>query len=132
MPLLTLHVNRELGEVTADIARGLAELTVRILRKDPAKIVLHVMVDNQQACWYVNGARVPAGPTIIDLSILITKGTNSDLEKGEWIAAAWRLLAEAIGPLQGPNYISIQEIDAMNWGYDGLTQHHRSQRVMQS
>lgn len=130
MPLLTLHVNCDLGEAAVDIAQGLSELTARILRKDPAKIVLHVATDNPRGRWYVNGARVAAPQPIIDLSITVTKGTNSDIEKSEWIDATWQLLSAAIGPLAGPNYISVVEIDAKSWGYDGVTQQQRSSRVI--
>ena len=129
MPLLTLHMNYDSDQVAGDLARGLSELTAQILRKDPAKIVVRIVTDGAQASWYANATRITDGSAIVSLSILVTKGTNSELEKSQWIDAAWRLLSERLGPLQGSNYISVVEIDAMSWGYDGITQHRRSKET---
>ena len=62
---------------------------------------------------------------IFDLSIIVTKGTNTGSEKAEWIALAWRIMTDALGGSEHPNYISVNEIDGDDWGYNGLTQNGR-------
>jgi 4-oxalocrotonate tautomerase len=132
MPLITLRVNHDVREVASGLATGLSDLTVRILRKDPSKIVVHLIVDDPQNYWYVSGARVPEQQSIVDLSILVTKGSNTEREKSEWIAATWQLLSQHLRSLGGPSYIAVLDIEGNSWGYNGMTQQQRSLTAMQA
>lgn len=123
MPLITLRANKISSEkIRSSLAESLSLITERILRKNKEVIVLRFEAADQQAQWYVGGALKSGDGAIFELSITITKGTNTDEEKTEWIAEAWKLVAEALGSAPHPNYISIQEIDAKSWGYNGLSQ----------
>jgi 4-oxalocrotonate tautomerase len=132
MPLITLRVNSDVREVATRVSQGLSDLTVRILRKDPAKIVVHLIVDGPHNHWYVSGARVGQEQSIVDLSILVTKGSNSEREKSEWIAETWQLLSQQLSPLGGPSYITVLDIEANSWGYNGMTQQQRSMTAIQT
>ena len=132
MPLITLRMNCDAREVANDLANGLSDLTVRILRKDPAKIVVHLITDGPRDQWYVSGARVGQQQSIIDLSILVTKGSNTEREKSEWIAATWQLLSQHLSSLGGPSYITVLDIEGNSWGYNGMTQQQRSLTAIQT
>ncbi len=129
MPIIVLRVNRMPSEKTKNaLAENLSFITEKILRKNKKLIVVRFDVDSQQEQWYTSGAVKRDDEVIFELSIIITKGTNTDKEKTAWIAEAWRLITEAIGNSSHPNYISIKEIDGNSWGYNGLTQDQRKQQ----
>jgi 4-oxalocrotonate tautomerase len=126
MPLITLRANKISSEKIRDsLAESLSLITEKILRKNKKLIVVRFEVANQQAQWYVGGAVKSDDAAIFELSIIVTKGTNTDEEKAEWIAQAWELVTQVLGSAPHPNYISIQEIDGKSWGYNGLSQEQR-------
>ncbi|MDZ8026237.1 MAG: hypothetical protein RMX97_16300 [Nostoc sp. DedQUE11] len=126
MPLITLRANNISSErIRNSLAESLSLITENILRKNKQVIVVRFEATDRQAQWYVGGAVKSDDQAIFELSIFITKGTNTDSEKAEWIAQAWRLVTEALGSAPHPNYISIQEIDGKSWGYNGLSQEQR-------
>lgn len=126
MPLITLRTNKISSEKIAScLAEGLSLITERILRKNKKLVVVRFEVADRQAQWYVGGAVKSDDAAIFELSIIVTKGTNTDEEKALWIAQAWKLVTEAFDSTIHPNYISIQEIDGKSWGYNGLTQEQR-------
>ncbi len=126
MPLITLRANKISSEKIRDsLAESLSLITEEILRKNKKLIVVRFEVANQQAQWYVGGAVKSDDAAIFELSIIVTKGTNTDEEKAEWIAQAWELVTQVLGSAPHPNYISIQEIDGKSWGYNGLSQEQR-------
>ncbi|MBO3462207.1 hypothetical protein G7B40_006110 [Aetokthonos hydrillicola Thurmond2011] len=126
MPLITLRANKIFSEkITRSLAESLSLVTERILRKNKNLIVIRFETSTQQAQWFVGGDLKRDDVAIFELSIIVTKGTNTDEEKAEWIAEAWRLLTESLDNALYPNYISIQEIDEKSWGYNGLTQKKR-------
>lgn len=127
MPLITLKTNKMFSENIRDsVAENLSLITEKTLRKNRQVIVIRFEAAAQQAQWYVGGAIKSDDEAIFELSILVTKGTNTDAEKAEWIAQTWQLLTEVFGTTTHPNYISIQEIDGKGWGYNGLSQAQRS------
>lgn len=126
MPLITLKANKKFSENIRDsLAESLSLITEKILRKNKQVIVIRFETAAQQAQWYVGGTVKSDDEAIFELSILVTKGTNTDAEKAEWMAQTWKLLTEALGSAPHPNYISIQEIDGNSWGYNGLSQEQR-------
>ena len=126
MPLITLRANKISSEKIRDsLAESLSLITEEILRKNKKLIVVRFELANQQTQWYVGGAVKSDDAGIFELSIIVTKGTNTDEEKALWIAQAWKLVTEALGSAPHPNYISIQEIDGKSWGYNGLSQEQR-------
>lgn len=126
MPLITLRANKISSEkIRSSLAESLSLITEKILRKNKQVIVVRFEAVDQQAQWYVGGTVKSDDEAIFELSIIVTKGTNTDSEKAEWIAQAWRLVIEALGSAPHPNYISIQERDGKSWGYNGLSQEQR-------
>jgi 4-oxalocrotonate tautomerase len=127
MPLIILKANKIFSEKIRDsLAESLSLITQKTLRKNKQVIVIRFEVAEQQAQWYVGGAVKSDDGAIFELSIFVTKGTNTDEEKAEWIAQTWKLLTEVLGSMLHPNYISIQEIDGKSWGYNGLSQEKRN------
>lgn len=125
MPILTLNSSKALPEsLMTKIAASLADITESILHKNRKVIVVRFETGDQQATWYSEG-RVPADALIFDLNIVITKGTNTESEKSDWINAAWRVVTEAAGASSYPNYIAVRELDGADWGYNGVTQSGR-------
>jgi 4-oxalocrotonate tautomerase len=126
MPLITLRANKISSQ---DIANSLAEslslITEKILRKNRELIVVRFEAVDERSQWYLGGAVKSDDGAIFELNIIVTKGTNTDEEKAEWIAQAWTIVTEALGSAPHPNYISIQEIDGKSWGYNGLSQEQR-------
>lgn len=127
MPLITLKANKIFSENIRDsLAESLSLITEKTLRKNKQLIVIRFEVAEKLAQWYVGGAVNSNDEAIFELSIIVTKGTNTDEEKALWIAQAWKLLTEVLGSAIHPNYISIQEIDGKSWGYNGLSQGQRN------
>lgn len=125
MPVVTLNTSKSLSDSQmTKIAEDLSVITESILRKNKNVIVIRFKYDDQSGIWHSNG-RVPMDSLIFELSILVTKGTNTEPEKADWISAAWRVITGALGPSEHPNYISVQELDGSNWGYNGVTQNSR-------
>lgn len=126
MPLITLKANNIFSEKTRGrLAESLSLITQNILRKNKEVIVIRFEAADQRSQWYVGGVVKSDDEAIFELSIIVTKGTNTDEEKAEWIAHAWKLVTEVLGNAPHPNYISIQEIDGKSWGYNGLSQEQR-------
>lgn len=126
MPIITLRANKISSEqIRSSLAESLSLITENILRKNKQVIVVRFEAVDQQVQWYVGGAVKSDDEAIFELSIIVTKGTNTDSEKAEWIAQAWSLVTEALGSAPHPNYILIQEIDGKSWGYNGLSQEQR-------
>ncbi|UTV30795.1 tautomerase family protein [Photobacterium atrarenae] len=126
MPKLDLTLNTELPEETvSQVVTGLTELTQTLLNKQPDVTRIHVH-QNQSLC-YVNAAQV-TGPSAFNLAIYITEGTNTEEQKAQWLQATYQLLNDVLGEgaPQLPNYISIHELDARDWGYNGLSQFARN------
>ena len=126
MPLITLRANKISSQkLRSNLAESLSLITEKILRKNRELIVVRFESADQQAQWYEGGTVKSDDAAIFELSIIVTKGTNTDREKAEWIADAWKLITEFLGSAPYTNYISIQEIDGNSWGYNGLSQEQR-------
>ncbi|KAF0811304.1 hypothetical protein IGB42_04237 [Andreprevotia sp. IGB-42] len=126
MPIITLKTNQTLavGRL-AHLAQQLTQLTSTILGKDPQLTVVSIETSREQATWFVNSEPSRAETPVAELSIKITAGTNSAAQKADWIRAGWELLKAELGDSVAPNYLSVIELDATSWGYNGLTQGYR-------
>ncbi len=126
MPIITLRSNKVSSDkIRSRLAENLSLITETILRKNKELIVVCFEAIAEQGQWYVGGTVKNDDAAIFELNIVVTKGTNTDEEKAEWIAQAWKLVTEAFGSTPHPNYISIQEIGGKSWGYNGLSQEQR-------
>jgi len=126
MPKLDLTLNTRLPDDAASkLAKELTLLTQTLLGKRPEVTRIHIH-QNLNQC-FINAARAPQ-PSAFDLAIYITQGTNTEEQKAQWLQATYQLLREVLGEEepQQPNYISIFELDAHNWGYNGLSQSIRN------
>lgn len=126
MPTLHLRVSPlQNPDRYAVLAQGLTDLTVSILRK--RREVTSVVIDDiPPARWYVGGRMVHQ--PIAWLEVDITQHTNTEAEKADFIAQAWGLLRQhlALGAsLAQASYVTLRELPASDWGYDGQTQAHR-------
>ena len=128
MPILTLKLSAhaQLTDPHA-LARALTALSTQVLNKrsDVTSVVFERIPAND---WSVGG-EVPA-QVLMQLDIRITHGTNSIAEKTEFVAAAFALLPQHLAQgqkLHATSYISVQELEATDWGYGGLTQQQRRQ-----
>ena len=106
-PAIVSRLQAETTELMRDILRKQAALTVVAVTSLPA------------GAFSANGVAVQQGAS---LHASVTAGTNSDDEKAAFIAAAEAMLRKALGRLDAPVYVIVQEISAADWGYDGRTQ----------
>ncbi len=103
-----------LTRITADTLGKRADLTAVLIDDLPA------------ARWYVGGQAVKK-PTAL-LTIRVTAGTNTALEKATFIAQAFDELQRQLAPggeLEPASYVQVHELAASDWGYGGLTQQAR-------
>lgn len=124
MPYIHLQVNQELSEGTLrEISLQLLEITAGVLRKKPE--VTEIVIEHTSRSWHWSLAGQRQTSVMYKLDISITKGTNTDEEKACWISAAHRLMSDCLLQSELVNYITINEIPAGSWGYNGVTQHTR-------
>lgn len=126
MPKLDLTLNTQQSKKTVEkVVIKLTSLTQMLLQKNPKVTRIHIY-QNQNQC-FVNTS-YKAEQSVFDLVIYITKGINTEKQKTKWLQATHQYLTELLGEgssLQ-TNYISIIELDAGNWGYNGLSQLNRN------
>jgi 4-oxalocrotonate tautomerase len=123
MPVLQLQVSPLLNPPQyAALGQTLTELTARVLRKRAE--VTAVLIDDLPAARFLINGQI-SSLTAACLKIYITAGTNTAVEKSEFIAQAYDLLTQLLGELHPASYVIIQELPATDWGYAGLTQSAR-------
>lgn len=118
MPFLRLTVAPALPPFAASaLADGLTALMAERLGKKAA--LTSVLVEPASGLWTIGGA---AQPPAAHLEATITAGTNTDAEKADFIAAAMALLRAQSPDLHAATYVTLREVAASDWGYDGRTQ----------
>ncbi len=118
MPFLHLSVSPEPSRATASaMAEGLTALMAEHLGKKAA--LTAVLVEPAQGLWTIGAAAQNAAA---HLEATITAGTNTDAAKAAFIAAAMTLLREHLPDLHVASYVTLRELAATDWGYDGRTQ----------
>ena len=107
------------------LAQTLTALTAELLGK--RREVTAVMIEDLPAArWYVDAAEVQRPTACLEISI--TAGTNTEVEKAAFIAAAYAELERQLGaggPLEEASYVIVRELPAADWGYGGATQQLR-------
>ena len=118
MPFLRLTLAPEPSpSVAAALAQGLTTLMAERLRKNAA--LTSVLVESTPSLWTIGGA---AQRTAAHLDATITAGTNTEAEKAAFIADAMMLLRTHVPDLHAATYVTLREVAASDWGYDGRTQ----------
>ncbi len=120
MPLIQISITGP-TPAPATVAHLQAETTVLmrdILRKQAPLTVVTVTLLPEGA-FSANGSAVARGAL---LQAVVTAGTNTPEEKAAFVTAAEAMLRNALGHLDAPVYVIVQEIPAIDWGYDGRTQ----------
>lgn len=124
MPLITICRNKN-GLLLLN-EQALSNKLISVTHQCLSKSLKHTVVNflNLDVCYDNAGV---VSESCLSLDIKITKGTNSDSEKNDWIKIVWQTLKEFIPNIENNiNYISITEIESNAWGYNGLTQHKRA------
>lgn len=118
MPFLRLTLAPEpSSSVASALAEGLTALMAERLRKKAA--LTSVLVEPAHGVWTIGGAPQPAAA---HLEATITAGTNTEAEKAAFIAEAMMLLRTHMPGLHAATYVTLREVAAGDWGYDGRTQ----------
>ena len=107
------------------LAQTLTALTAELLGK--RREVTAVMIEDLPAPrWYVDAAEVQRPTAFLEISI--TAGTNTEVEKAAFIAAAYAELERQLGaggPLEEASYVIVRELPDADWGYGGAPQQLR-------
>ncbi|AMW80098.1 hypothetical protein AMD27_15135 [Acinetobacter sp. TGL-Y2] len=124
MPLIAISRNKK-GLAHLDeqaLSKELITVTHKSLSKSLNQTVINFL--NLDSCHGNNGA---IDASYLSVDIKITKNTNSESEKGDWIKCVWEILRKYIPNIEkNINYISITEVESNAWGYNGLTQLKRA------
>ncbi|WP_341675544.1 hypothetical protein [Niveibacterium sp. SC-1] len=126
MPIIDLRLAAPAERLSSrEAARVIAELTSRILRKDPRVTAIAVQrID--PADWFIGGRSLAEWQqSSFFLDIRITDETTTKDEKARYIAAVFETFAERLGPLHEESYIHVHDVRAAAYGYGGLTQERR-------
>lgn len=126
MPCLTIKLAGEPSAATcADIARSLTDLTAELLGKKPE--LTAVLVESlPRERWFINACTLAdSNRNSFYLDIVVTSGTNTKHEKAVYIRQVFAAMEGLLGELDPASYITIREISADAWGYQGLTQEYR-------
>lgn len=124
MPTLRLQVAPLLNpERYTALGAALTRITAQVLHKNPQVTV--VMVDDLPPARYAVGGHAAAAP-IACLEVSITAGTNTAIEKSQFVRDAYTELQRQLGtngnPLHEASYVIVREIPATDWGYGGMSQ----------
>ncbi len=125
MPFITVKIASPdlTPEQTGHIQRAVTDLMAGVLRKKAE--LTSVLVEKTPAVGWTIGKQSLAVAAHLDAKV--TAGTNTAAEKARFIAEAGALLKEVLGPaLPIATYVVIDEVPGDAWGYDGLTQTHRT------
>lgn len=106
--------HRLCNELTDLIANELGK------RRELTSVLIDVPHRHQ---WTIGGNDQP---TAAHLEVCVTAGTNSEEEKGAFMARAMSLLRRTLPDLSPATYIVVKENPATDWGYDGITQADRA------
>jgi 4-oxalocrotonate tautomerase len=108
-------------EQVGHLQRGATTLMASIMRKNPG--LTAVLVEQVPApAWSVGARSLDAAA---HLEVKVTAGTNTAEEKERFIAAATRLLHQAVEELPIVTYVVVDEVPGDAGGYGGRTQDNR-------
>jgi 4-oxalocrotonate tautomerase len=127
MPMITVRyvTPNPRPELRPDIAALAARLGAEMLGKDPGVTAVLVEPADPEG-WFIAGTRpTEAGLSAFWLDIKITAGTNTKAETTAFVAAAYRGMADLLGPLHDECYVYVHETNGDAYGYGGRTQNGR-------
>jgi 4-oxalocrotonate tautomerase len=127
MPTLQLKLSPPLpAERLSTLARRLTQLSTDVLGKRSELTALTVE-ELWPGRWFIGGRTAPQATAMLE--IRVTRGTNSEEEKEDFIAAAYDELEHQLGSLAEASYVVVQEVAATDWGYGGRTQAARKSKT---
>jgi 4-oxalocrotonate tautomerase len=126
MPYLKMRVSaKNTEETTQKIVDILMDHTTNILQKkaDVTSIDIEYVSSKQ---WFVGGKNMDEqnGVTFY-LDVKVTDGTNSKVQKSQYINEIFNDMDTLIGPIKPASYIVIDDIKSDSWGFQGSTQEFR-------
>ena len=103
----------------------LTDLTADILKKKRDLIAVAVeYVD--PAAWFIGGSVLAEeGHCSFYLEIKVTEGTNTKDEKSMYVSHVFTALESILGSVAPASYITIHDVHADSWGYQGQSQEYR-------
>lgn len=124
MPFAQVILNRpDLPQETVDeVARTVTTLLEQDLGKIARITVVHVDL--------VPVASVSIGGRPIEgvgghLTVSLSTGINTDIEKAAFIEHMYAALERIVGPMAEVFYVEVHEIPGKSWGYNGVPQADR-------
>jgi 4-oxalocrotonate tautomerase len=130
MPYLHIQISGARDEALARrTANAAAELTAGILNKDRALTAV-VIEFIEPAHWFVAGQPLSASATrSYHWYVSITDEMNTKSEKARYIAAVHVAMGELLGDVAEHSYVQVADVRGSAYGYGGLTQEFRYQRL---
>jgi len=127
MPIIQVKYStpRPRAGLVAEIAAAANRLSTEQLHKDPKATAVTVEPVPAEA-WFCGGESLAAlGKASFFLDIKVVESTNTKDEKAAFIAAAFRTMAELLGPLHDESYVHVHDVHGYAYGFGGLTQERR-------
>lgn len=127
MPYINIRVNQPLTQKTRQaLQKSTTQLMDELMGKRREVTVVQIE-ESIPEHWSVNAESLDlSAPTAAYVDIKITADTNSAEDKSRMIQQTIFMLREQVGALQEACYVVIDEIPAINWGYNGQTQAARA------
>jgi 4-oxalocrotonate tautomerase len=105
------------------LQQGVTSLMAEVLHKNAA--LTAVLVEQVPLAGWSVGAKPIAQAAQIDA--IISAGTNTPDQKARFIAQAYALLRDVLGPdLSEISYVVLHDLPKDSWGFGGLTQAARA------
>lgn len=126
MPYLNVKIAMEKSSSIAEkVSSSLLTHTTELLGKKPE--VTSIAVDFVDPdLWFIGGSRVSEQNTVtFYLNIKVTDGTNTKLEKAEYVKAVFSDFESILGSIASASYIVVDDVRADSWGFQGKTQEYR-------
>lgn len=124
MPYVNIRVARSdlSDEQRLALAGRTTDVMVDILGKRRELVAVEI-VENEPAGWYIGGSCLAEqNQTSGYLEAKITQGTNTAAQKAQAVQALNLMLKDVLGDLAEASYVTLHEVSADAWGYDGRTQ----------
>ncbi len=102
--------------------KDITGLIASVLRKrhDLTSVLVETPVP---AAWSIDAM---ARGAAAHLEVFVTAGTNTEVEKRQFIRSAMDTLRNVVPGLPEATYVVVHELPGTDWGYDGQTQFERS------
>lgn len=130
MPYIHIQVSGPADDsLAASVASQAAELTSRLLGKDPQ--LTAVVVDFiEPGRWFIAGRPLAAsGLRSYHWMVSITDETNTKREKAAYLEAVHAAMRELLGEVAEHSYVHVADLRASAYGFGGFTQEHRYQHA---